>query len=454
MNRMIAARVIALITLSVNIAMANNGDTLKTVRGAIPALTLNDCMLIAIEHNLGLENSRINVQQSEYREDIYKTGLLFPSMNMSARLSEVARPDQDPTFSQSVRAYSNFGVFNMRHAPRKKKYGYDVQLNEFWFKSSTADLQRNIAIAYIDANLVRKQQEILIEQLLELDSLNEISRIIGEDSLNPRPAILRLSDNILPLKEQIRTRLKALETNFEDKLGQLNNLMSLENQHNFRLADELELSGNGIADENAFVDKIIQRAIAIRNEDDELRKLHLQQDMKLVNAAFFPDVSAGVAYEEDFITNFKGFTANVNIYYNVYDPTARKKKDIAKLDVEKINNSILENERNIGRWLRSYYNKSKEHRSQVRISLVESQRNLYQNTLDLFLNATGVSISATDVINTFKDYYNAKTSYYQNIAWSENQKMYIRHQLMDFVTPFEDLDKGYGANRRPEIEER
>jgi len=442
MNRMIAARAIILIALSANIAMATQGDTISTIRGSAPSLTLEDCMRIAIEHNLGLENSRINVQQSEYREDIFKTGLLFPSMNMSARLSEVARPDEEPTFSQSVRAYTNFGVFNMRNAPRKRKYEYDVLLNKFWFKSSTADLQRNIAVAYIDANLVRKQQEILIEQLLELDSLNEISKNIGGDSLNPRPEILRLSDNIMPLKEQIKTRLKALETSYEDKIGQLNNLMSLDNSHNFRLADELELTGDGIADENAFVDKIIERAIAVRNEDDELRKLHLQQDMKLVNAAFFPDVSAGVAYEEDFITNFKGFTANVNIYYNVYDPTARKKKDIAKLDIEKINNSIIENERNIARWIRSYYNKSKEHRSQVRISLVESQKKLYQNTLGLFLDPSGgVAVSATDVINTFKDYYDSRITYYQNIAWSEIQKMYIRHQLMDFTTPFEDLDK-------------
>lgn len=440
----IAVCIGACLFLCENTTRADNSDTTHIKRGNTPALTLEDCMHIGIEQNLGLENYRINVEQSEYREDIYKTGLLFPSMNMSARLSEVARPEQDPKFSQSVRAYTNFGVFNMRNAPRKRKYEYDVQLNKYWFRTSTADLQRSIAIAYIDANLVRKQQEILIEQLLELDSLNEISQLIGGDSANPRPAILRLSDNIFPLKEVIRTRLKALETNFEDKLGQLNNLMSLDNSHNFRLADELELSDNGIKDENAFVDKIISRAVAARNEDDEIRKLHLQQDMRLVNAAFFPDVSAGVAYEEDFITNFKGFTANVNIYYNVYDPTARKKKDIAKLDIEKINNSILENQRNIERWIRSYYNKSKEYRSQVRVSLVESQEALYKNTLALFLNASGLSVSATDVINSFKDYYEARINYYENIARSEIQKMYIRHQIMDFVTPFDELDQTIG----------
>lgn len=423
-----------------NIKTSAQHDTLRAST-ATPELSLVDCLEIGVAENLGLKNQRINVEQSELRKRIFKTSLIFPDINMSARLSEVVKPGEDPEFSQSIRAYTNFEIFDMANAPRKRKNENYIRLDEYWVRTSTANLQRDISICYLEANLVRKKQDILLDQLLELDSLLELT--LPTDSLSKaNPVLLRLRANILPLKESVTTTLKGLETNFEDKIGQLNNLMSLDNSHNFRLADQLELSGNGIINENEFVEKLIEKAIDIQNRDDNLRKLNLEEDMKLVNSSFFPEVTAGVAYEEDFITNFKGFTANVNVYYNVYDPNAKKKKDIAKLDIEKINNTILNNKRNIERWIRGNYNKSKEHRSQVRQSLIESQRRLYENTLKLFLDASTQTVGASEVINTFKDYYNAQINYYSNIAWSEIQKMYIRHLLMDFITPFDQLDQG------------
>lgn len=423
-----------------NIKTSAQHDTLRAST-ATPELSLVDCLEIGVAENLGLKNQRINVEQSELRKRIFKTSLIFPDINMSARLSEVVKPGEDPEFSQSIRAYTNFEIFDMANTPRKRKNENYIRLDEYWVRTSTANLQRDISICYLEANLVRKKQDILLDQLLELDSLLELT--LPTDSLSKaNPVLLRLRANILPLKESVTTTLKGLETNFEDKIGQLNNLMSLDNSHNFRLADQLELSGNGIINENEFVEKLIEKAIDIQNRDDNLRKLNLEEDMKLVNSSFFPEVTAGVAYEEDFITNFKGFTANVNVYYNVYDPNAKKKKDIAKLDIEKINNTILNNKRNIERWIRGNYNKSKEHRSQVRQSLIESQRRLYENTLKLFLDASTQTVGASEVINTFKDYYNAQINYYSNIAWSEIQKMYIRHLLMDFITPFDQLDQG------------
>ena len=423
-----------------NIKTSAQHDTLRAST-ATPELSLVDCLEIGVAENLGLKNQRINVEQSELRKRIFKTSLIFPDINMSARLSEVAKPGESPEFSQSIRAYTNFEIFDMANTPRKRKNENYIRLDEYWVRTSTANLQRDISICYLEANLVRKKQDILLDQLLELDSLLELT--LPTDSLSKaNPVLLRLRANILPLKESVTTTLKGLETNFEDKIGQLNNLMSLDNSHNFRLADQLELSGNGIVNENEFVEKLIEKAIDIQNRDDNLRKLNLEEDMKLVNSSFFPEVTAGVAYEEDFITNFKGFTANVNVYYNVYDPNAKKKKDIAKLDIEKINNTILNNKRNIERWIRGNYNKSKEHRSQVRQSLIESQRRLYENTLKLFLDASTQTVGASEVINTFKDYYDAQINYYSNIARSEIQKMYIRHLLMDFTTPFDQLDQG------------
>lgn len=416
----------------------SEGDTSEIKQNDIPELSLNDCLMIGVEENLRLKNERINVRQAEIRSRIYKTSLVFPDIYANLRVSEVVRPHEKPTLSQSMRAYSNFKVFDMAQGPTKRKYQGDILLREYWVRTATADLQRDIAIAYIEANLVRKKQEILIAQLLELDSLMETGSAIGENR-EAGDQIFRLKDNILPLKEVIKTRLKALETNYEDKIGQLNNLMSLENSHTFRLADELILSDNGIENENDFVSKIIERATKLRTEDDDIRKKNLEEDMKRVNAGYFPTISAGVAYDEDFMTNFKGFTANVNLSYNVLDPNARKKKDIAKLDIEKINNTIVENIRDLERWIRSNYNKSKEYRGQVRISLIDSQKDLYSSTLALFFSDVNNGISPNDVINTFKDYYQAKTSYYENIAYSEIQKMYIRNLLMDYITPFEEL---------------
>jgi hypothetical protein len=75
----------------------------------------------------------------------------------------------------------------------------------------------------------------------------------------------------------------------------------------------------------------------------------------------------------------------------------------------------------------------------VRMSIIEGQRELYKNRLNLFFNSGNNSISASDVISTFRDYYQSQHSYYDNIAYSEIQKMHIRHLLMDFVTPFDNL---------------
>jgi hypothetical protein len=427
---------VILLGISKNAEASSDSSHFK--RKDIPAFSLKDCLYIGTEENLGLKNEFINVRQSEIREQIYRTSLIFPDIFTTYRVSEVLRPQQNPKLSQSMRAYSNFRLFNMTHGPNKRRFSTDVRLREYWYKTATATLQRNIAIAYIEANLVRKKQEILIAQLLEMDSLLEVSTSLAAQR-SPGDPIFRMRDIIGPMKEVARTRLIALETNYEDKIGQLNNLMSLESSHTFRLADELELSDNAVINETEFVDKVIKFALIARTEDDELRKKRLLEDMRIVNAAYFPSVAAGVAYDEDFMTGFKGFTANVIFNYNILDPNARKKKNLAKLDIEKINNTLIESRRDIERWIRGYYNRSKEFRGQVRPSLIAAQKQLYHNTLLLYFESPGSSVSPMDVINTFKDYYDSQNSYYDNIANSEIQKMRIRHLLMDFDTPFDQL---------------
>jgi outer membrane protein TolC len=312
-------------------------------------------------------------------------------------------------------------------------------LNKYYRDTEAASLQREIAIAYIRANLVRKKQDIMLQQLLELDSLYELSLATEDNPDINKEAILRLRDNIEPLQETVQTQLKGLETNYDDRIGELNNLMSLDNSHNFRLEDELKLSEVVVQDENEFINRLIEQSIEVRVTDDNLRKQNLEEDMKIVNSVFFPDVDAGISYEQDFMTQFRGFSVNLLINYNVYDPNARKRKDLARLDIESINNSILDNKRNIERAIRSNYNKSKEFRSQVRPSLVEAQRNLYLSNLDEFLSGNMITVSATDVINSFRDYYDARHDYYENIANSEIHKVNIRLYLIDFVSPFDEL---------------
>ncbi|MGK7396880.1 MAG: TolC family protein [Candidatus Cyclobacteriaceae bacterium M3_2C_046] len=424
--------------LSGNFLWANPLDSLKIYREDVPSLSLDDCLVIGLEENLSLKNERIDVQQSRLRQKIFRTSLFFPEIKLNSRVSDVYRPGEEPRISQSLRAYTNFQIFNMANGPRGRKYENYVKLNEYRVDAETADLQRDIAVAYINANLVRKKLEILIDELLELDSLYDLSldtTLVKQSAA----AVSYLQNNISPLKERIQTQLKGFETNYDDKIGQLKNLMSLDNSEQFRLADTLVLTGNSIENEVAFLEKIIERTIEIRTTDDQIRKELIEEDMKLVNAAFFPEIGAGASYEQDFITNFEGFAVNIFLNYNVLDPNAKKKKDIARLDIEKINNSLLENTRDTERWIRSNYNKAKEYRSQVRPSLVKAQRDLYYNNLEEFLTGTSTAINATDVIDALQDFYRAQLDYFENIAYAEIHKMHIRFFLMDFVSPFSEL---------------
>lgn len=421
----------------------NNNDSANVNSNEIPALTLEDCLLIGIEENLELKNERIDVRQSEIRQEMYDRSIYFPDIDTRARLSNVSRPGEEPRINQSASIFTNFTIFDMEIGPQRRKRKNWIKLSEYGVTSETADLQRDIAVAYIRANLVKTQQDISLDQLLLLDSLKDLSvDTVGRDySEETIVALNRLRENISPLQEMVKTQLKALETNYDDRIGQLNNLMSLDNDHNFKLADPLSMSYNNVQDEKEFIQRLIDRTIEIRTTDDELRKLNLQEDMKMVNAAFFPELDAGVSYEEDFMTNFKGFSVNVLMRYNVYDPNARKRKDLARLDIEQINNSILQNKRDMERWIRGYYNKSKEFSSQVRPELIQAQQDLYESNLEEFLQGKTAAVSATDVINSLKDYFEARENYFSNIANSEIQKVQIRFFLMDFITPFSELGR-------------
>lgn len=417
----------------------NESDSAKVDKATTPSLSLEDCLLIGLEENLQLKNQRINVKQSEIRKNIYNRALLFPDINTSGRLSSVYSEGDKPRIRQSIRAFTNFTIFDWEIGPRKRKLQNFILMNKYFRDTRAASLQRDIAIAYIRANLVRKKQDIMLQQLLELDSLYELSMATEDNPDINKEAILRLRDNIAPLQENIQTQLKGLETNYDDRIGELNNLMSLDNSHTFRLADELKLSEKVMEDENLFIKRLIEESIEVRMTDDNLRKQNLEEDMKIVNAVFFPDIDAGVSYEQDFMTQFRGFSVNLLVTYNVYDPNARKRKDLARLDIESINNSILDNKRNIERAIRGNYNKSNEFRSQVRPSLVEAQQKLYLSNLEEFLLGNMITVSATDVINSFRDYYEARDEYFENIANSEIQKANIRFYLMDFVSPFNEL---------------
>ncbi len=423
------------------LANSNNhqSDSARVKQSSTPSLSLEDCLIIGLEENLELKNQRINVQQSKIRKEIYNRSLIFPDLNFSGSLSSIYRPGQEGTIAPSIRAFTNFTLFDWEIGPRKRKQNNFILLNKYFRDAEASDLQRDIAVAYIQANLVRKKQDIMLQQLLELDSLYELS-LATEDSPDiNREAINRLIDNIEPLQETIKTQLKGLETNFDDRIGQLNNLMSLDNSHNFKLADELRLSDIILENENKFIERLIEESIKVRTTDDNLRKQNLEEDMKIVNSVFFPELGAGFSYRDNFENNFQAFTIDLRINYNVYDPNAKRRKDLARLDIESINNSILDNKRNIERAIRGNYNKSKEFRSQVRPSLVEAQHNLYLSNLKEFLGGNMITVSATDVINSFRNYYEARNDYFENIAGSEIRKVNIRFYLMDFVSPFDEL---------------
>ncbi|MFW5761027.1 MAG: TolC family protein [Cyclobacteriaceae bacterium] len=417
----------------------NESDSANVDKATTPSLSLEDCLLIGLEENLQLKNQRINVKQSELRKNIYNRALLFPDINTSGRLSSVYSEGDKPRIRQSIRAFTNFTIFDWEIGPRKRKLNNFILLNKYFRDAEAANLQREIAVAYIQANLVRKKQDIMLQQLLELDSLYELSLATEDVPDINKEAIFRLRNNIEPLQEAIQTQLKGLETNYDDRIGELNNLMSLDNSHNFRLADELKLSEIVVENENQFINRLIDQSIEVRSTDDNLRKQNLEEDMKIVNAVFFPDIDAGISYEQDFMTQFQGFSVNLLVNYNVYDPNARKRKDLARLDIESINNSILDNKRNIERVIRGNYNKSNEFRSQVRPSLVEAQRNLYLSNLEEFLGGKMITVSATDVVNSFRNYYEARHEYYENIASAEIHITNIRFYLMDFVSPFNEL---------------
>lgn len=437
--KFLQAIIMLLVPLSLMAIPDNESDSAKVNQSSTPSLSLEDCLIIGLEENLQLKNERINVKQSEIRKNIYNRSLIFPDLNFSGSISSIYPSSGEPSIAPSIRAFTNFTLFDWEIGPRKRKLENFIMLNKYYRDTEAASLQRNIAVAYIRANLVRKRQDIMLQQLLELDSLYELSLDSENNPDINQEAINRLRDNIVPLQETIQTQLKGLETNYDDRIGELNNLMSLDNSHNFKLEDELVLSDVVLEDENAFIQRLIEESIDVRNTDDNLRKKNLEEDMKIVNSVFFPELGAGFSYRDNFENNFQAFTIDLRINYNVYDPNAKRRKDLARLDIESINNSILDNKRNIERAIRRNYNKSNEFRSQVRPSLVDAQRNLYLSNLEEFLSGNMITVSATDVINSFRDYYDARNDYYENIANSEIHKANIRLYLMDFVSPFNEL---------------
>jgi len=265
--------------------------------------TLRECLEHAIENNITIKQSELNVEASELdRRDAF--GNFLPSFNASASNFWSSGLSQNPitginetlTFRNSRYGLSAGvtifdGLRNVRQFQRSK---LNQLLAQYSLGKSKDDIALFIANGYLQILLnreslkvVEKQHEITLEQLKRTQELVDAG-VLPEGDL--------LEINATSADEL--TRIVQAENAIQISLLSLAQALLIKDYANFDIAEQ-EYLVPGAEILNKPINEVIGEARTSRYEVQiaEQNKLIAEKDLQIARGAYYPTLNAGINYD-------------------------------------------------------------------------------------------------------------------------------------------------------------
>lgn len=274
--------------------------------------TLVECVTYALENNISVEQSMLDVELAEI-DKLTATGNFLPSLNMGAGVSENTGLSFNPVTNQAQTTtilsangsvnvgYSLFdGLRNVRQLQRAKisKLAATYRLDKM-----KDDISLLVANAYLQILLNKANLAVIQSQnAVTLESLERTNELVDAGEL-PRGDLLEIKATDASEKQRIAIAENAVQIS-RISLAQL---LLVKDYENFDIVDE----GYDVIDEGMLlkpVSEIISGAEENRSEIKiaEANMDLAQKDLQIARGAYYPTLSAFFNYNTRY-TNVDNF---------------------------------------------------------------------------------------------------------------------------------------------------
>jgi len=265
--------------------------------------TLIECVQYALENNISVKQSELDVELTE-ADQLTAFGNLLPSLNLSSSVAEntglsfnpVTNNAQTTTFL-SVSGRVNVGVTlfdglaNYRRLQRAK---ISKLASEYRLSKMKDDISLFVANGYLQVilnkanlNVLKAQNQVTKQQIQQTKDLVEAGTLPQGDLLEIRATDASEQQNIINAENTVKISLISLAQ-----------LLLVKDYENFDIVDEgYDVSDTGIAEKD--ISEILANAksnrseIKIAEQNLELAK----KDLQIARGAYFPTLSAFFGYD-------------------------------------------------------------------------------------------------------------------------------------------------------------
>lgn len=263
--------------------------------------SLKECIDYAIENNISIKQSELNLENSE----ISKRGAIgnfLPNLTTNLSHSWNTGLNPDPTTNINVTATtqtSSLGISTnvtlydgLRNIRQLHKANLGILANEYQLEDMKDNISLNITNAYLQVAFNKESLKTVKRQFeINVSELERSKELVAAGTI-PQGDLLELESTIANQEQQI------IKSSNLVRISQINlsNMLAIVDYNSFRITDTIAISPTTILEKTA--EEIYNKAIETRNDvkSSEVVVEMSKDDLKMSKGVYHPTLSAGYSF--------------------------------------------------------------------------------------------------------------------------------------------------------------
>lgn len=273
--------------------------------------TLKECIDYAIENNIQLKQTELQVEQREINLNTSENSRL-PSLNasMGANMFFGRGPSRSGVYTDNTQTSSSMSINASAPIYQGSRIKNEIIMNEINLKSVISDyesakddLSLNITSLYMQVLFNKEMAKVLEQQVKLSEGVVDKTKILLDNG--------RAAENdyyeALSLLAKDKYSLKNTQTQLALYLLDLAQALNFSDTQNFDVvAPQIDSLNTEFLDNLMPSAEVYQRAVDIRPEikSEELRLASSEQQLKVTKSYFLPSINLSVGYSNSYYYSF------------------------------------------------------------------------------------------------------------------------------------------------------
>lgn len=283
-----------------------------TIAHAQKSWTLKECIEYAIENNISVQSSEIDISQSEIELKMSKNNRLpnlYTSLGSSIYFGR--GPSRDGTYIDNTQSSSSVGVSTSAPIYQGSQIKHDIKLKKLNIETmlqgqakAKQDVALNVTALYLEVLFNKEILKIAEKQLLLSDTLVTKSEILFKNGKSSESELyeskaLRANDELTVTQSR---------NNLQLSLVNLSQALNIENASGFDIAapDSQEILSTeylvSLRSATSTYDNAITTLPQILMQESQLKSM--EQSLKVTRSALYPTISLSAGYSNSAYHSF------------------------------------------------------------------------------------------------------------------------------------------------------